>query len=189
MRKEISFFERHAATDYWGMEYFFSATQLTPVIFRGKRILNLGAGRVNLQEELAQRGVNDCAVVSLDMAYTTSRKPWWRKYPKIPREGIPENAVSGDIKKLPFADNSFDIAIATYSLIPYIGGSNRRTTEVIKAIKETMRVSNETFILPCSEYDYESRFKNAFPGFTASHRQPTYTSIKMPGALHIAHKV
>jgi hypothetical protein len=30
MKKEISFTERHAATIYWGMDYFFAASQIQP---------------------------------------------------------------------------------------------------------------------------------------------------------------
>jgi hypothetical protein len=186
MKKEISFTESHAATNYWGMEYFFAATQLTPDVFRGKRILNVGAGQIDMKEALAQRGINNCEVVSFDLAYDTTRKPWWRKHPKIIREMIPENAVSGDFKRLPFVDNSFDIAIASWSIIPYIGWYEQRSKRSIEAIKDMMRISNNSYLLPCNEWNFNNVYRNAFPGYKAEHLQPIASSLRMPGALYVS---
>jgi ubiquinone/menaquinone biosynthesis C-methylase UbiE len=177
MNKEISFPERHAPSTDRGLNYLLRRTQLTSEELTGQKILNVGSGLTDLQRDLLKRGVNDTSVVSLDLAYDPVRKHWW--WPnKISRHKIPQNAIRGDFKQLPFSDNSFDTAFVSWSVIPWIQDYEVR----LETLSEVMRVAQQAFILPVNNKDYSKLYASAFPSYGVNHIKPHWY---MTGALHL----
>ena len=178
MNKEISFNERHALSTDRGLKYLLRRTQLTPEQLSGQRILNVGSGLTDLQRDLHKHGINDSSVVSLDLAYDPIRKHWW--WPnKISRHKIPQNAIRGDFKQLPFSDNSFDTAFVSWSVIPWIKDYGVR----LDTLNEIMRVAQQAFILPVNNKDYTGMYADAFPDYNVDHIKSHWY---MTGALNLA---
>lgn len=92
----------------------------SPVSLRGRRVLDVGAGTGAATRAALDAGA--AAVVAVDasigmLAYRSGDRP---------------PAVAGDALALPFADGSFDAAVAAFSL--------NHLTDPVRALRETLRV-------------------------------------------------
>lgn len=133
---EITWREKIAVSTTRGLDSYLKFSGVSPIDFHNKIVLNAGPGKDNLQQELCDRFGVSCKVVNLDLAYIPERKSWlWYLAGKIPRSAFPDLPVRGDMKRLPFLNDSFDIAFANYSLLCLSTAGNKR------GIKELLRVT------------------------------------------------
>ena len=172
MNREFSFLERVINSSNTGdLEYTLRSAQLEPADLQGKRILNIGAGKVDLQKELDQRGI-EAQVVNVDRAYNPLKRARKFFYWRVDRKEIPRPAIRGDFKKLPFRDGSFDIAFASQS----VGSFPFKRNVKLRGISEMIRVSQDSYIFPMEEPDYKSLFqkgKNELPKHRVKHLSST----------------
>ena len=89
---------------------------------QGKKILDLGAGQSNFAETFNNKPELNTTIIRLDA-----------KYPEFKPEYL-KSAVSGVAQSLPFADNSFDEVLASYSIYWV-------KDKLPEALRETIRVT------------------------------------------------
>jgi len=99
-----------------------------PSLFRGKRILDLGAGCAPLGILVAQR-FDPAAVVSLDVGFEGLRTAV-----DVRKQLRPLSLVCGSALALPFHDKSFDLVVANSLLhhLPNVGEAAAEITRVLK---------------------------------------------------------
>lgn len=96
---------------------------------KGERFIDLGAGTCKLEFELARRGLNITGIdISADMLSEAQNT----------NESILFNMVNGDIRELPFKDNSFDCAICMYDTYNHLNaeGARRLMSECSRILKK-----------------------------------------------------
>ncbi len=135
---------------------------LEPKYLENKRVLNVGAGRTNLEKDLLEKYGVRTNVTNIDLAYDPRRKSWyWYLIWKAPVSSFPKNAIQADMCSLPFSDDYFDISISTASLSSWT--SKDRSS---LALLELCRVTkNEIYISPVLERDHHLiQAQNKLPG-------------------------
>lgn len=95
------------------------------VFFQDKVVLNLGSGTDDLQRGVAEVGV-ETKVIPFDLKFV---KKWHKEKP--------DNAVKGDMSKLPFTDDSFDSVISSEAMSRWlpIEKQGQALTEAIRVTK------------------------------------------------------
>jgi len=100
-------------------ENYLEEAQLPPERLEGKHILNVGAGKTDLEGFLRKRYGVVCWVVNVDLGYNPYRKSLlWKLAGKMPRNDFPNRSVWADTRALPIQDNTFDITFAR-NIIPF----------------------------------------------------------------------
>lgn len=140
-----------------------------PESLQGKRILNVAAGKTNLEQSLRDKYNVLTSVTSADLAYDPTRKSWlWYLLYKAPKEAYPPNSVQTDMTRLPFKDRSFDITFSTAATDLWVHGDR-----TIRAIEEMCRVTrNLVLVSPFDPQNHPDRIhslRNEIPGFWISH--------------------
>lgn len=99
-----------------------------PVVFRGKRVLDLGAGRGLLGIVVAERYSPEfCISLDLGLHRLHAAGSWIRKLDNFA-------AVCGDVFRLPFPDKCFDI-VAANSLLHHFPDLDSATSEIARVLK------------------------------------------------------
>lgn len=133
--------ERISRTTGRPLEFYEQFLGVGSAGFEGKKILNIGAGRSDLNGELERRNIHPEALINLDLAYKDvgdGRGVFKRVAGKaLHKEHIPPNATAGDMKRLPFADNELDSVICLWSVC-WLESKDRPA-----AINEAYRVCKE----------------------------------------------
>lgn len=93
----------------------------------GKRVLDAGAGSGLLSGMLARRG---CDVVAIDLGFDSIQRAGHR----LSSLGITAFFVLGDLYRLPFADASFDAAVAS-EVIEHLETPSNALAEFFRVIK------------------------------------------------------
>lgn len=181
MSKEISLLERMAVSTNRKLEYYLSKTEMDVEDLRNKKILNVGAGRTNLQRDLEMQGIRDAQVANIDLAYDPTRIKKWTGGRKISQEETPHNAIGADFKRIPFVDDSFDIAIASWSVSPWI--ENKKVQLFV--FKEMLRVAKDVYVIPFNKLDYKGVFGN-LSSPQEYHAELLEGKMKGETTLHIA---
>lgn len=96
----------------WGEEYnsrpYYDAVRMRALardVKHGDRVLDVGAGVFGTAQFLAENHPEIiCGLVALDQSHTAKEI--------VDKLGLPINYVLGDVAKLPFGDDSFDVVIA-----------------------------------------------------------------------------
>lgn len=127
-------------------KYVLEALKAQPEYFRDKNILNVGAGVVDLERILLEKGV-DANVTNLDLNYNPRRKSvLWNLVLKATRKQYPPHSIQADMTEMPFEDQSFDISISTSSLLDWV-----EADRAVVAFKEICRVTkHEVLVAPYS---------------------------------------
>lgn len=113
-------------------EIYLSDLGLNWKYLRGKKILDIGAGRAGFAEAAKRRGVEVCSLESFDA------EVWQTGEAKLLRRRT--SFVGGKAEGLPFADASFDLVIS-HAAPPIIMSE---TKEQVKAVmEEAKRVLKE----------------------------------------------
>jgi SAM-dependent methyltransferase len=102
-------------------------TQLLGVI-RGKRVLEVGAGAAQCTRWLAAQGA---IPVGLDVSAAQLRHA--RALDQ--RSGVRSTLVMADAQRLPFADESFDLACSAYGAVPFVADSQAVMNEVARVLR------------------------------------------------------
>lgn len=106
-------------------------------ILKGKKILDIGSGRSTFSEEAGQNNIN-ADIVSLD----------------INREALADSGADSGVQargeKMPFSDEAFDLAIATYS-IPYWASSAKTVDDFMDEILRVTKKNGEIYISPITD--------------------------------------
>ncbi len=143
MSSEIPMRERFSPLTPRSGEYYLRETGLKPRDLRGKFILNAGSGETDLESYLREEGIK-CTVVNLDLAYGSRIKP---NFPPFkPWSGYtPPNAVGGDLTRIPFFNNFFDVTFVSNTMGIWLNAAERQET----AIGELLRVTRgRVYIFP-----------------------------------------
>ena len=90
---------------------------------RGKKILDLGSGQSNFAETFNNKPELNATVVRLDAKYSDIKPSYL------------EEAVTGAAQFLPFADNSFDEVLASYSIYWIKDKLQQALTETIRVTR------------------------------------------------------
>jgi ubiquinone/menaquinone biosynthesis C-methylase UbiE len=140
-RSSIIKTERISRTTGRPLEFYEQFLGVTPTDFEGRKILNVGAGRSDINSELERRNIHPEVLINFDLAYKDvgdGRGVFKRVAGKaLHKEHIPLNAAAGDMKRLPFADNELDSVIYLWSVC-WLEGKDRPA-----AIDEAYRVCKE----------------------------------------------
>jgi len=99
---------------------------------RGKRVLEVGAGAAQCSRWLAAQGATaigiDISAAQLRHARTLDE-----------RAAVRSTLVMADAQRLPFADESFDLACSAYGAVPFVEDSQAVMTEVARVLRSGAR--------------------------------------------------
>lgn len=119
-RSSITRAEEMSRTTGRSLEFYKQFLELTPSDFNGKKVLNVGAGRSDINSELEKEGVQPEMLINLDFAYENigDSKGIFKVVSgkALHKEDIPLTAVAADMKQLPFTDNELDKVICLWSV-------------------------------------------------------------------------
>ncbi len=143
----LSFLEKIGPSTSRNLNTYLKATHLKADDLADKRILNLGAGLSNLEQDLLELGISS-QVINLDINYISSRKYfWWNLLFKMRLDDFPNNAIRADMDKIPLKDKSVDLTFASSSMslwLPY--------EKTGQALSEAIRVTKgNIYITPYSK--------------------------------------
>jgi hypothetical protein len=144
---------------------------LKPEDFARQTILDAGAGRTRLQDHLRERGVN-AQVVALDLGYggeAVEGRGGARRVNCIPTRQVPRPAVGGDMRRLPFGNETFARVMASWAL------SSLPPDEQPGAARELVRVVQQGGTLHLYPFFRPRRQKHKPPPETTQVRTVTFT--------------
>jgi SAM-dependent methyltransferase len=95
---------------------------------RGKRVLEVGAGAAQCTRWLAAQGA---IPVGLDVSAAQLR----HARTLDTREGVRSTLVMADAQRLPFRDESFDLACSAYGAVPFVADSQTVMAEVARVLR------------------------------------------------------
>lgn len=113
----------------------------------GKMILDIGAGGRGFAKGAGKEGV-DASIVSLDPHYA-NMGVYESIIMKESNPQVDSLTVAGKGESLPFADNSFDLIIANYSM-PLYTQSKLQIKEYFEELKRVVKPGGEIRIFPAS---------------------------------------
>lgn len=133
--------ERRIVSAYRTLERTAGEYDLSPEefeeILNGKKILDIGSSRSKFSEEAGENSIN-ADIVSLDMD----------------KEALVESGADSRVRargeKMPFSDEAFDLAIATYS-IPYWASSSKMVDDFMDEILRVTKKNGEIYISPITD--------------------------------------
>lgn len=143
-RKEVETWRRHGQAAF---------SLCSGVEWKGKRVLELGAGRCWLSAHLARRGAR---VVAVDILEDEVMGLGCGRY--FHEEGVRFHRVLCDMHRLPFRDGSFDAVVATATL--HHSPSLRELLHVVRRVLKpegVLLAVNEPLYLPLREVPEEER--------------------------------
>ncbi len=108
--------------------------------FKGKRVLDIGAGLANFQEQCNERDID---VTAIDPLYSPKNThAFFEKYLSYPENR--ENKIAAINETLPFRERAFDVVLSEYSSIYCLGRSypniELRENMAGQMLKEIIRV-------------------------------------------------
>ncbi len=128
-------------------ESYLRGLQLVEQDLAGKMILDIGAGGRGFAKGAEEEVIN-ASIVSLDPHYANMGV-----YESIiMRDSTPQVdslTVAGKGESLPFADNSFDLIVANYSM-PFYTQSKLQVKEYFEELKRVVKPGGEIRIFPAS---------------------------------------
>lgn len=112
--------ENMSRTTGRSLEFYKQFLKIDLLDFENKKILNIGAGKSDINHELEKQNIHPEILINLDFAYKNIGeshgvfKTLGGK--KFNKNNTPLNAVAGDMKHLPMPDESLDKVIYLWSL-------------------------------------------------------------------------
>ncbi|MDO8523477.1 MAG: class I SAM-dependent methyltransferase [bacterium] len=120
LEEKISVREKISRTTDRPLEFYRQFLNINPEYYDSKSILNIGAGRSDLAQELKEKNIEPRLLVNLDLAYKNVGESVGPLSYLIGKsfngEDVPKEGVAGDMKILPFKDQSMDSIFFLWSL-------------------------------------------------------------------------
>lgn len=120
LEEKISVREKISRTTDRPLEFYKQFLNINPEYYDGKSILNIGAGRSDLAQELKEKNIEPKLLANLDLAYKNAGESVGPLSYLIGKsfngEDVPKEGVAGDMKMLPFKDQSMDSIFFLWSL-------------------------------------------------------------------------